>query len=85
VRSDRYERTPPEYGTLIKSDGGGEGMRRGRELLSKLTFGLVKPEIGETTRDRDLLAQRMRAENIQARAKRDENHRPPPQPPYTSP
>jgi hypothetical protein len=60
-------------------------MGRGREILSRVTFGLVKPEMSEATRDRDLLAQRMRGENIQARAKRDENHRPPPMPPYNSP
>jgi hypothetical protein len=49
-------------------------------MLSRVTFGLVKPEVGDAKRDRDLLAQQMRGENIQARAKRDERQRPPPPP-----
>jgi hypothetical protein len=57
------------------------GMGQGRLILSKLTFGLVKPEVDEKTLERDRLAERMRAEGIQARARRDEKHRPPPQPP----
>jgi hypothetical protein len=55
-------------------------MGRGRRMLSRVTFGLVKPEVGDAQREHDLLAQRMRGENTQARAKRDERHRPPPPP-----
>jgi hypothetical protein len=60
-------------------------MARLREIVSRCTFGLIKPRPSEATVERDRLAAEQRAFATQARAGNDAEHRPPPMPPYGTP
>jgi hypothetical protein len=60
-------------------------MGRAREILSKCTFGLIKPKPSEASVEKSRLAADQRAYATQARAAQETEHRPPPLPPYGSP
>jgi hypothetical protein len=60
-------------------------MARMREIVSRCTFGLVKPRPSDATLEKSRLAAEQRAFATQARAGQEAEHRPPPLPPYGTP
>jgi hypothetical protein len=54
-------------------------------ILSKCTFGLIKPAPSDAAIEKSRLAADQRAYATQARASQEAEHRPPPLPPYGSP
>jgi hypothetical protein len=60
-------------------------MARVREIVSRCTFGLIKPRASEASIEKSRLAAEQHAYAIQARAGQDAEHRPPPMPPYGTP